>query len=73
MKKIINLHDLFSDIFHRTGPSRVSRHQAMQKLRQLQQSIVNWDGHDLVANSSEIVWGKLLLYGLSGRTNYLLY
>lgn len=49
-----------SDVFHRYGPGRQSRQQSLVKLGQLQQSIVGWEGKDIVANSSEIVYeGKL--------------
>eukprot|EP00092_Neocalanus_flemingeri_P012439 GFUD01013410.1.p1 GENE.GFUD01013410.1~~GFUD01013410.1.p1 ORF type:complete len:1387 (-),score=368.57 GFUD01013410.1:1178-5338(-) len=49
-----------SDVFHRYGPGRQSRQQSLVKLGQLQQSITGWEGKDIVANSSEIVYeGKL--------------
>jgi len=50
----------FSDVFQRYGPGRQSRQQSLVKLGQLQQSILGWEGKDIVANSSEIVYeGKL--------------
>ena len=50
----------FSDVFQRYGPGRQSRQQSLFKLGQLQQSIIGWEGKDIVANSSEIVYeGKL--------------
>jgi len=50
----------FSDVFQRYGPGRQSRQQSLVKLGQLQQSIIGWEGKDIVANSSEIVYeGKL--------------
>ena len=46
--------------FWRYGPGRQSRQQSLVKLGQLQQSITGWEGKDIVANSSEIVYeGKL--------------
>jgi len=49
-----------SEVFHRYGPGRQSRQQSLGRLNQLQQSIVGWEGKDIVANSSEIVYeGKL--------------
>ena len=44
----------------RYGPGRQSRQQSLHKLGQLQQSISGWEGKDIVANCSEIVYeGKL--------------
>ena len=44
----------------RYGPGRQSRQQSLHKLGQLQQSITGWEGKDIVANCSEIVFeGKL--------------
>ena len=44
----------------RYGPGRQSRQQSLHKLGQLQQSIAGWEGRDIVANCSEIVFeGKL--------------
>ena len=42
------------DIFHR-GACRVSRQEAVHKLHQLQQSIGDWEGKELVRNSSELI------------------
>lgn len=51
---------LCSDIFNRSFPSRMNRQQSLQRLNQLQQSIANWDGPDLVTHSTEVVCeGKL--------------
>ena len=48
------------DILTRYGPGRQSRQQSLHKLGQLQQSITGWEGKDIVANCSEIVFeGKL--------------
>ena len=44
----------------RYGPGRQSRQQSLHKLAQLQQNISGWEGKDIVANCSEIVFeGKL--------------
>ena len=44
----------------RYGPGRQSRQQSLGQLGQLQQSIQGWEGKDIVANCSEIVFeGKL--------------
>merc|ERR1719232_2032914 len=49
-----------SEVFHRYGPGRQSRQQSLGQLGQLQQSISGWEGKDIVANCSEIVFeGKL--------------
>ena len=46
--------------FPRYGPGRQSRQQSLDRLNQLQSTIVGWEGKDIVANSSEIVYeGKL--------------
>ena len=48
------------DVITRYGPGRQSRQQSLHKLGQLQQSITGWEGKDIVANCSEIVFeGKL--------------
>ena len=48
------------DLFHRPGPSRMSRQQSLMKLSQLQNSIANWDDKNLSSNSSEFICeGKL--------------
>ena len=48
------------DLIPRYGPGRQSRQQSLHKLGQLQQSITGWEGKDIVANCSEIVFeGKL--------------
>jgi hypothetical protein len=31
---------------------------SLQKLIQIQQSIVNWEGKDIASNSSEVVYGQ---------------
>ena len=50
----------YSQWISRYGPGRQSRQQSLGRLNQLQQSIVGWEGKDMVANSSEIVYeGKL--------------
>ena len=46
------------DIFHR-GACRVSRQEAVHKLHQLQQSIGDWEGKELV---SESIFSKLTYY-----------
>ena len=49
-----------SYLITRYGPGRQSRQQSLHKLGQLQQSITGWEGKDIVANCSEIVFeGKL--------------
>jgi len=47
------------DVLPRLGAvSRNTRQKSLQKLIHLQQSIANWEGQDLSANSTEIVCGK---------------
>ena len=49
-----------TSLFLRYGPGRQSRQQSLGQLGQLQQSISGWEGKDIVANCSEIVFeGKL--------------
>ena len=47
-----------SDIFNK--PAKTSRQKALQSLSKLQQSISNWEGKDLPASASEIVYGITL-------------
>jgi hypothetical protein len=47
-----------SEMSHRCGPNKMSRQQSLQKLTQLQQSIINWEGKDIASNSTEIVCGQ---------------
>jgi len=49
-----------SEVFHKYGPGRQSRQQSLHNLGQLQQTIAGWEGKDIVANCSEVVFeGKL--------------
>ena len=58
----------FIKLILRYGPGRQSRQQSLVKLGQLQQSIVGWEGKDIVANSSEIVYeGKLKVNFSEGK------
>ena len=58
----------FTNLILRYGPGRQSRQQSLVKLGQLQQSSVGWEGKDIVANSSEIVYeGKLKVNFSKGK------
>ena len=48
------------NLYPRCGPNKITRQQSLQKLSQIQQSIVNWEGKDIASNSSEVVYGKTL-------------
>jgi len=43
-----------SDIIHRLGPNRLCQ-QSLQKLKQIQQSLINWEGKDITRDSSELI------------------